>query len=87
MLGQACFGRCRCIAYVQLFQWQDVLQVTQQGRSVFLRPQVDVDGVYFVKMFLFVVLVVRAQVPLFLGGNCRLVQHEGEQRRLLVRVY
>lgn len=87
MLGQACFGRYRCIAYIQLFQWQDVLQVTQQSRSVFLRPQVDVDGVYLVKIFLFVVFVVRAQVPLFLGGNCRLVQYESEQRRLLIRVY
>lgn len=41
----------------------------------------------FVEIFLLVVLVVRAQVPLILGGNRRLVQSKSEQRRLLVRVH
>lgn len=75
------------MSYVQLFQWHDVLQVTQQGRGVLLRPQVYVDGVNLVEIFLLIVFVVRAQVPFFLGGNRRLVQHKGEQRRLLMRVY
>jgi hypothetical protein len=43
--------------------------------------------VNFIEIFLLVVLVVRAQVPLILGGDRRLVQHKCEQRRLLVRVH
>jgi len=86
VFSQARSGRCRCVAYIQLFQWQDILQVTQKYCRIFFRPQVYVDSVYFVEIFLLIVLVVGAQVPLILSGDRRLVQHESEQRRLLIRV-
>jgi hypothetical protein len=87
MFSQARLRRCRCVAYVQLFQRHDILQVTQQGRSIFFRPQVYIYGVNLVEIFLLVVLVVRAQVPLILTLNGRLIQCEREQRRLLIRVH
>lgn len=61
--------------------------MTQERRSIFLSPQVDVERVDLVEILLIVAFVVRAQVPFALVRDRRRIQSKSEQRWLLVRIF
>lgn len=46
-----------------------MLQMAQKFRRIFLSPKVNVDRVYSEEILLFVMFVIRADVPLSLTSN------------------
>lgn len=58
------FRRWGCFEQVKLLRWDDLLHSVQESSGIIVCPKIEIQGVYLVQIFLFVLQIEGRKMPL-----------------------